>query len=44
MGTEDLLPLMAYALLCARLPHVVSELRYIEIFTVHVEDQQADAL
>ena len=40
VGTEDLLPLMAYALVRARLPHVVSELRYIEAFTVHVEDRQ----
>ena len=32
MGTEDLLPLMAYALVRAHIPRVVSELRYIEIF------------
>lgn len=31
VGTEDLLPLMAYALVQAALPHVISELRYIEV-------------
>jgi len=32
VGTEDLLPLMAYALIRAQLPAVVSELRFIELF------------
>jgi len=32
VGTEELLPLMAYALIRAQLPEVVSELRFIELF------------
>jgi len=32
VGTEELLPLMAYALVRAQLPAVVSELRFIELF------------
>ena len=32
VGTEDLLPLMAYALIRSQLPAVVSELRFIELF------------
>jgi len=32
VGTEDLLPIMAYALVMAQIPSVVSELRYIETF------------